>query len=351
MKRHAWMISIVALGIALLSTDARADVLEWSRLPSIPDNEGFAGSFAGVAGGALVVAGGANFPGPKPWEGGTKVWHDAAFVLQRPDGAWRRVGKLPRPLAYGVSITTPRGIACIGGGDAARHYAAGFLVEYRDGMLTTSPLPPLPKACAFACGAMLGTTIYVAGGIENPSDTAAMRNFWSLDLSQPAPQWVELDAWPGEPRMLATAGALDGSFFLFSGTALEPGPDGKPARKMLRDAYRFTPGRGWRRLADLPRVALAAPTPAPAVGATQLLVLGGEDGAQAHLPLQEHRGFPRGVLAYDVTTDTWSKSGEVPFSLVTTPVVLWHERVVVPGGESRPGFRSVEVWAADARMK
>ena len=37
--------------------------LEFSQLPALPDREGFAGAFAGVTGGSLIVAGGANFPG------------------------------------------------------------------------------------------------------------------------------------------------------------------------------------------------------------------------------------------------------------------------------------------------
>ena len=39
---------------------------------------------AGVSGGALLVAGGANFPDKKPWQGGTKVWYDTVFVLDEP---------------------------------------------------------------------------------------------------------------------------------------------------------------------------------------------------------------------------------------------------------------------------
>ena len=54
---------------------------EWERLPPVPDGEGVAGAFAGVSGGALVVAGGAHFPDRKPWDGGTKRWHDAVYLL------------------------------------------------------------------------------------------------------------------------------------------------------------------------------------------------------------------------------------------------------------------------------
>ena len=118
---------------------------DWKRLPSLPDKEGFAGAFSGVGGGALIVAGGANFPDEKPWEGGTKVWYDGVFVLERPDGAWRKAGKLPRPLGYGVSVTHRGGVVCVGGGDANRNYADAFRLEWTKGRLLTTRLPALPK--------------------------------------------------------------------------------------------------------------------------------------------------------------------------------------------------------------
>jgi hypothetical protein len=51
-----------------------------------------------------MVAGGANFPAGRPWEGGRKVWHDGIFFLGADAASagaqtWRRVGRLPRPLA------------------------------------------------------------------------------------------------------------------------------------------------------------------------------------------------------------------------------------------------------------
>src|SRR3954464_11302215 len=102
-----------AANIALLCSSLSsmpAQEIRWSRLPSIPDREGFAYPFAGVSNGTLVVAGGANFPDKRPWEGGIKRWYDMVFALNRPGGEWKRVGTLPRPLGYGVSITTENGI-------------------------------------------------------------------------------------------------------------------------------------------------------------------------------------------------------------------------------------------------
>src|SRR5437899_3010494 len=85
---------------------------EWARLPPLPDKEGFAGAFAGASGGAMLVAGGANFPDKKPWEGGAKIWYDAVFVLDRPDGEWKVAGRLPRRLGYGVSVTHRDSVVC-----------------------------------------------------------------------------------------------------------------------------------------------------------------------------------------------------------------------------------------------
>ena len=120
---------------------------------------------------------------------------------------------------------------------------------------------------------------------------------------------------------------------------------GKTSREWLRDAYRYTPAAGWKRLADLPRVAVAAPSPAPSVDG-RLLVMGGDDGSQVALAPTAHQGFPRDTLAYRPADDTWSRAGDVPFSLVTTTLTVWRGAVVVPGGEARPGVRSARVWSA-----
>ena len=319
----------------------------WERLPDIPNPEGFAGTFAGVSGGALIVAGGANIPKDKWAEDFRKVWSDSVFVLENPTGSWRLGGELPRPLGYGVSITTSDGLICLGGSDARQHYADVFRLEWHGGKVVITTLPSLPKPCANFCGALVGDVIYVAGGIETPDAPTALRSFWKLDLREKNLQWVELEPWPGPERMLAVAGAHRGSFYLFSGTKLRPGTDQKPLRDYLTDAYRFTPGKGWTRLPDLPRAATGAPSPAPVRG-DSLLLLSGDDGTKVDFkPLTEHPGFSRNVFAFDVKKNSWSVAGDAPFSRATVPTVEWRGHVVVPNGEVRPRERTPEVWWAD----
>jgi N-acetylneuraminic acid mutarotase len=321
----------------------------FEQLPPAPNPHGLAAPFAGVTGGALLVAGGANFPDRKPWEGGVKVWHDQVLALDHPGGTWKAAGRLPRPLAYGVSVTWRDAVFCFGGSDAQHHYADGFSLTKRGGRLNLGALPPLPAPCANMAWAVAGSTLCVSGGIVTPEATECLRAFWTLDLNNPARGWNALEPCPGPARMLATAGAVSGDFLLFSGTGLSAGPDGKARREYLRDAWRYSPGRGWSRLADLPRPAVAAPSPAPLL-AGRLLVLSGDDGSRVGFqPLSEHPGFARDALAYEPEADRWTSAGAVPFSRATVPVTFWRGRFVMPNGESRPGVRSPEVWTFSTR--
>lgn len=328
-----------------LTLAASAADLKWSQLSPIPDPRGFAGSFAGVSDGSLIVAGGTHFIDKMPWEGGTKVWYDTVHELKAPDGVWKMIGKLPKPNGYGVSITTPNGLIIIGGGNATEHFRDVFWLG------KDAKLPPLPKPCAFMAGCLLDDVIYIAGGIETPTAPSAMSTFWSLNLKKFGAQWQELPPCPGKPRILGCMAAADGAVHLFSGAALHQGKDGKPEREWLNDAWRYRSATGWEKLLDMPRVAVAAPNPSPVVDG-KILVIGGDDGANATFePKSKHPGFPRSILAYETKRQKWSEAGEVPFSLVTTNAVLWNDQIVIPGGEARPGVRSPQVWSLSLRLK
>lgn len=320
--------------------------LYWQKLPPLPNPAGLGGAYAGVSLGKLLVAGGANFPDRPPWAGGKKIWLDLVYEMDSPAQGWKIIGKLPRPMAYGVSVTVPDGMICAGGSDAKRCYQDVFWLRWRNGQVQVKPLPALPQPMANGAGAVLGNTLYVAGGIETPESTVALHTFWALDLSSPASAWRELESWPGPARMLAVAATQAGAFYLASGTDLGADKEGKPVRHYLRDVYCYQPGKGWARKADMPRAAVAAPSPAPRWGSSRFLVLSGDDGTKLEFqPPQQHPGFAKDILAYDTSNDTWTNVGDVPMTQVTVPAVFWHERYVFPNGEIRPGIRTPEVWS------
>ncbi len=349
---------------------ATAEAFSWSELAPLPDPIGFAAPFAGVAQGSLVVAGGANFPTGRPWSGAKKIWHDRVFVLDTPDGTWREAGRLPGPLGYGVSLSIPDGILCIGGSNEREHVSGVFLLRREGAGVAFETYPVLPRPLANAAGALVGTTVYVAGGIERP-DAAPGRQLWALELAAPAGsrQWRDLPPCPGRPRMLAVAGAREGAFYLFGGVDLVPDGNNGLKREYLREAWRYTPAGGWQRLADMPEPRAAAPTPAPTNGAAHLFVLGGDVGThadQVNVLRDEHPGFSAGILAYHTITDTWSPFGSLPKKVgpnpqtdpnaglwppVTTTAVAWRGHYILPSGEVRPAVRTPRVLSAQPLRK
>src|SRR5882672_2168991 len=202
---------LVFLSLSAMNTRSQTpmerDFFSWGQASPLPDADGLAGSYAGVSGGALLLAGGTNFPGnQRPWTGGTKTWYDKIYVLEQPGGSWSAAGRLPRPLGYGISITGAGGLICLGGGDAQREYASAFVLRYRGGRIETENLPFLPAPLTNGCGALVKDRLYVAGSIHTLG--GAMENcFWSLDLSAPVKKWEVLPPMPGPVRMLAAAGA------------------------------------------------------------------------------------------------------------------------------------------------
>ncbi len=337
-------MSKLLLTIGWVTAVSAIQATEWTRLPSLPNSRGVAGSFAGVSNGALIVAGGTNFPNKPPEEGGVKVWYDDVYVLERPTAEWRAVGKLPRPLGYGISATFENCVVCVGGSDKNRHYADAFRLEWKNGGISTSVLPSLPRPIANACGGMVGSKLLIAGGIEGPDSTHALTSVWCLDLSADEPKWTTVDSLPGSGRILPVAAANEKTFWVFGGAELVAGVDGKAHRHYLRDAYRYDIGSGWKRIADATHAIVAAPSPAP-YDQRGIYILGGDDGTQLNVSAAQHQGFSKMMLRYDPRVNECSEAGELPAPRVTAPCVRWNKSWIVPSGEERPGIRSAEVWS------
>ncbi|WP_316785037.1 galactose oxidase [Pedobacter frigiditerrae] len=334
----------------------------WGELPAIPDKFGFAGSFSGVTGGALIVAGGANFPdGGAPWTGSKKVWTDKVFALDKTDGEWKLVGKLPEPMGYGVAVSIDGKMICVGGSNELGHSAKVYAISYHKGELHIEKLRDLPQPLANMSGALVKGKLYIAGGLAKPDAQEAASVFYNIDLAKGnKATWNVLETWPGEPRMLAVAGSCSGKFYLFSGTNLFKNAAGELERKYLTDAFSYEPGKGWKKLTSLPKAVVAAPGPAYANG-NSLLVFGGDDGSlakQAAGLKEKHPGFSDQILAFNVKTKQWSVAGKIHKEIkadassnpngsiwpaVTSSLVMWNNLLVFPSGEVRPAIRTPRV--------
>lgn len=346
MRASELAMSCVAGAAGIVAVQAAgADAVNAVAMPGLPDAHGFAGSFAGLAGGRLLVAGGANFPdGVMPWDGGKKVWHKAVFAFDpaSPGSGWKRVGDLPGECGYGVSVSVPEGVLMIGGGNASEHSAEVWLAKWEGEKVTFTRMPALPIALANMCGAKVGDRIHVVGGIAKPDATTCSARHFMLDWSAGTKQWTALPPMPGDGVMLATAGEAGGKLLVAGGCSLHAGPDGKPVRTYLKSCYSFADG-AWTKLADLPRCAVGAASPAWTSRGKMVLV-GGDDGALVGTDPRKHPGFRKDLLAYDSATAGWETLAELETGIpVTLPGVQSGDEFILVSGEIRPGVRTPAV--------
>lgn len=351
LKYLFWIVlaAAPAAGRGQISTPlTETDAVAWDsslRLPA-PDSaaahRGLAGVFAGRAGGRLVIAGGANFPDALPQQGGAKRWYDDVYLYDETSGWQTFPHALPRKVAYGVSVTLPEGVLCIGGCDAQRAMDEVFLLSVAADRPHITPWPSLPVPLANAAGAVVGGKVYVAGGNEAMNPARACSRFFVLDTANPEAGWRELPAWPGPARGYAVAAAqsdgMDNCFYLFSGRDY----DGDRPWTVHRDGYRYNPRLGaWYRLeGDFP---VMAGTAAP-FGVNHILFLGGKshDDATPDNALRLYHTVTGTMTEYPVD--------KADFVLpVTTTVVKDGSSLLIASGEVEPGVRTPVVLRGEVR--
>ena len=366
---------VAVLGAQASSSDgpgAHSDgLLEWERLPDLPDALGVAGPFVGASKGALIVAGGANFPSPL-WET-SKRWHDAIWVLREVDGAWQWAkdeATLPRRTAYGACVTAPEGVVCVGGLDGKAVIRECVVLSWDPdrGRVRMSSLPAMPQGVAHAAAARVGRRVWLFCGMLSGELASATNHVWTLHLDHPDLGWRRGPSLPGPTRALALAVAQHGGrgerVYVMSGRR-----QGAAGVELLSDCWEFNPRvvdlglvdaetgaydgpSPWRRRADAPRCVMAG-TAAP-LGDSHVVVLGGDAGenfGRAAELKDDHPGFIRRSLVYHTITDTWAEAGATPINQVTTWAVPFAGGVVVPSGEIRPRVRTRQVWVVRSRKQ
>ncbi len=156
-------------------------LIKWTEVESIPASfgsisKGVSAAFVGLLDDKLIVAGGCNFPDVPAAEGGKKVFYKDILLF---DGYnWTKIGELPEPLAYGISISTGDAIYFIGGQNM-RPASSFYKLKYDDN-LTLEILPSLPVSFDNGAGALLDNKIVVFGGNQDGKPSSDM---WSFDVN------------------------------------------------------------------------------------------------------------------------------------------------------------------------
>jgi N-acetylneuraminic acid mutarotase len=346
-------IGFVALGAWATTAPILASPrMDWTRLPSLPNAEGFAGMYAGVGGGSLIAAGGTQFANGVPWwDGGKKIWSDAIYVLEPNAKLWRVAAeKLPHVLGDGGSVTHRDRLICIGGGDEARGSTRVFALQVVADRVVHTDLPALPEPALKLGAAVMGDTLYIIGGRDDPNSQTATRALRSMDLARPDSRWQSLPDCPGPGRIMPIVVVAANALYVFGGIEIRPDNAGraKNIAPYLQDAWRYiagphaTPGK-WERLASLPQPLAGSPSPAWLMDPNTILICGGVDGAiEAITDRSSIRTLPGKMVAYHIRENRWTAEGEMPAGeiRVNAPTVSWQGGYAIISGEHLPARRT-----------
>nr|WP_183567293.1 galactose oxidase [Mucilaginibacter sp. SP1R1]MBB6152232.1 N-acetylneuraminic acid mutarotase [Mucilaginibacter sp. SP1R1] len=364
----------------------KLNTIDWSVAAQLPaaagmqKQLGLAGVFTGVSNNVLLIAGGSNFAdGAMPWQGGKKLHFDDIYLLAKnAAGAfnWLKPAKaihLKQKTAYGASTTVNNGVVCAGGetedASSSKH---AFIMRW-DAIrqeVVFADLPPVPVSLANACMTSIGEVIYLIGGESEGKPTAQC---FTLNLAAKGAQWQAL---PPLPLAMSHSVAVTQSngkhpcVYVIGGRS----STASGISTLHNSTFCYDPEyKKWMRLKNVGdglQITNISAATGVASGATDIVLIGGDKGdifhrietynsLIAHAPdkeekkclqqekielLNHHPGFSKDVYVYNTVANSWRKLGALPFyGQVTTTAVKWGNEIFIPGGEIKPGTRTLAV--------
>ena len=338
-----WVSLILAAGLVACHTETMK-VTELKAIPDAAYAKGVSAPFCGVAGDALVVAGGANFPDKSLLEGGAKRVYADIWACEA--GEWVHAGLLPDSTAYGATFAVDGALVLAGGNVCGVTTDKVYELTLQDGAAVLRALPPLPEPMEQCGWTRDGDRLYLVGGVGTTGVYACTVGEYI---------WTRLADLP-EPLVQPVAFASGGHLYVWGGfnpETLEVSDKGLviPAEE---------PESPWREAPSIPD----GGTFVGATGATlpdgRLAVVGGVNRAifaralhntpEDRIPYlskepAEYR-FRQAVYAFDPASGAWTLLGADPACALAGPGVAVRPDggLYVAGGELKPGVRSPKLF-------
>ncbi|HZJ79595.1 MAG TPA: hypothetical protein VFC69_03350, partial [Dysgonamonadaceae bacterium] len=333
--------------------------------------EGLAGSFFGKQGDWFILAGGANFPHGKPWEGGAKTFSKEIFVFSESNNQFQLItasDNLPIGVAEGAYTSTSKGMLCIGGQTPDGLSSSVLLLNYNGKDVTVETYPELPFAVNNATAAIVTNRVYLLGGQKE--DGESTNQFLMLDLNSLDKGWQSMPNFPVAVSAATMSAQQDGeeiSLFVFGGRAI--GDDN--LTNFYSSVYNYRTSKNeWTtrsdiRLDETTLIELSMAVSAP-IGATHIALVGGDNGQifnQVERAINQndvsardslwinHTGFNDKILLYNTVTDTWFElDNPRKTPVAVSSIVSDGKQIYIAGGEIRPGVRTPEIMRMTATV-
>ncbi len=325
---------------------------------------GVSAAFAGIADGHILKAGGCNFPVNPMATDSKKKFYQAIYEIIPDDTGnlkFEKTGMLPLAMAYGASVSTPDGLAIIGGTTAEKSLSTAYIINVdNDNKAEVTSLPTLPVSIDNTVATWLDGKIYVAGGNV---DGVPSNVLFCLDMKNLAKGWKRLADFPGNPRVQPVMAASVNAkgqprLYLWGGFA---GKGDKRNASLETDGLEYNPANGkWRRI-DGPKtesgeeISTAGGT-ASTLPDGRIILTGGvhkdiflaalSNQAPDYLshPIEWYR-FNSRVLVFDPTTEKWNLMTEDKDTARAgaNAIVLPDGTIMLVGGELKPRVRTPRI--------
>lgn len=355
--------------------------VEWQKAAQLQNEDGslslgFAGPINGVYNDVFITAGGANFPDKMPWEGGKKKYSKKIHVLEKSKDQyqWNKKNSISllEPIAYAGSTSTSLGIVYVGGENENGLSKKAYLLKWNSkrNEIELKSLPDFPIAVTNIALTNLDNVVYAIGGDEASKSSDLV---FSIDLNTAEPQWKSL---PKLPFALANAVAVvqrdknENNIYIIGGRTKTPSGISDLHNTTLAFNLKSQTWKSKAIITDGKNTTNFSAGAGVAFGNQYILMTGGDNGttfhkietylsqiskasseeekskliAEKNILNTTHKGFYNAILLYNTQTNKWSKIGELPFlAHVTTPAVLWNNKIVLSNGEIKPGIRTPDV--------
>jgi SSS family transporter len=297
----AFCASSVVTATPASSEQSQVVISADDRSSSAENASKLSGISGGVSGNALIELGGLD-----------EQHHPAEVALVLPLEKGANWLNFPFAESRAWAATTQYDDALILAGGLLQGNPTGKVtkISWDHKKLLSVELPPLPKAVVGAGAAIVGQKLYVVGGTPSIRSHEALRDVYSLDLTDPKAGWQTIPPLPGSGKILPMVTGQYELLEVIGGRT----PDDQGGFTASQDVleYRFKPAEGstetgWTRGADLPK-AMAGGAAIPS-GQAHTILVGGDSSVHVPNPFVLNKDSESPTMLFHAVTDAWTQAG------------------------------------------
>ncbi|MBD1424290.1 hypothetical protein [Sphingobacterium arenae] len=372
--------SILLLTVVLSSCSSaeKSKTIVWNNQTKLPANAdgsshlGLAGPVAGMMGDKLLIAGGANFPGKMPWDGGAKQYATETYIYQLENGVltFLTQSELKEAIAYPGNCSVGQILYVAGGENESGAVKSVKKFSLKGNTLQEESLPDLPLALTNGSLVFASNKLYFVGG-ENQQ--LVSDKIYRLDLSAENMVWEEAFTLAHPVSNAVVVSDKKNKLYIAGGRMRNTDSLSTIYNQLFEVDL---PSGSINKITDLPQPTAAGTGIWDDDG--HILLFGGDHAETFHrvealiaqinqttdaswrntlieekaVLQRQHPGFSSHTWSFNVVQKKWKKQDDIIGESPVTTTALRHQNsVIIPSGEIRAGVRTDQILVGHMKNK